>query len=54
MIANSRGYQSRVRAASLGYRMPAMTGAFGVHPEIAPLVEQQTVNLWAAGSIPAI
>lgn len=53
MIANSRGYKSLAGAASLRYRMPAMTGTSGIHPDIAQWIEQQTVNLWAAGSIPA-
>lgn len=54
MIAKSRGCQSLAGAASLRYRMPAMTGTFGIHPDIAQPAEQQTGNLWAAGSIPAI
>ena len=54
MIAYSRGTQSLAGAASLKYRMPAMVGDFHIHPDIAQLVEQQTVNLWAAGSTPVI
>jgi hypothetical protein len=35
-------------------RIPAIVGAFGVHPDIAKLAEQQNCNLWAAGSTPVI
>jgi hypothetical protein len=54
MIAYSRGSQILARAASLKNRMPAIDGAFGIHSEIAQLAEQQTCDLWAAGSIPVI
>ncbi len=54
MIAYSRGSQSLAGAASLKNRMPAMIGDFHVHSDIAQLAEQQTMNLWAAGSTPAI
>jgi hypothetical protein len=54
MIAYSRGSQSLAGAASLKNRMPAMVGAFRIHPDIAQLAEQQIDNLWAAGSTPVI
>jgi hypothetical protein len=53
MIAYSRGSNSLAGAASLKNRMPAIVGAF-IHPDIAHWTEQQTDNLRAAGSIPAI
>ena len=34
--------------------MPAITGTFRIHSDIAQWKEQQTQNLWAAGSIPVI
>jgi hypothetical protein len=40
--------------AYLKNRRPAIVGAFRIHSDIAQLVEQQTDNLWAAGSIPVI
>jgi hypothetical protein len=54
MIAYSRGSNRLAGAASLKNRMPAIVGTFRVHPDIAQRVEQQTDNLRAAGSIPAI
>ncbi len=54
MIAYSRGSQSLAGAASLKNRMPAMVGTFRIHSDIAQLAEQQTDNLWAAGSTPVI
>ena len=54
MIAYSRGSNRLAGAASLKNRMPAIVGAFRLHPCIAQLAEQQTCNLWAAGSTPAI
>jgi hypothetical protein len=54
MIAYSRGSNRLAGAASLKNRMPAIVGAFRIRPDIAQLVEQQTHNLRAAGSIPAI
>ena len=54
MIAYSRGSNRLAGAASLKNRMPAIVGAFRIHPDIAQLAERQTHNLRAAGSIPAI
>ena len=54
MIAYSRGSNRLAGAASLKNRMPAIVGASRIHPDVAQLVEQQTHNLRAAGSIPAI
>jgi hypothetical protein len=54
MIAYSRGSNRLAGAASLKNRMPAIVGAFRIHPDIAHWTEQQTDNLRAAGSIPAI
>src|ERR1039457_1741808 len=54
MVAYSRGSNRLAGAASLKNRMPAIVGAFRIHPGIAQLAEQQTRNLWAAGSTPAI
>jgi hypothetical protein len=54
MIAYSRGSNRLAGAASLKNRMPAIVGTFRIHPDIAQLVEQQTHNLWAAGSTPVI
>ena len=53
MIAYSRGSNRLAGAASLKNRMPAIVGAFRIHPDIAQQVEQQTRNPRAAGSIPA-
>lgn len=52
MIAYSRGSNRLAGAASLKNRMPAIVGTFRIHPDIAQLVERQTPNLRAAGSIP--
>ena len=54
MIAYSRGSNRLAGAASLKNRMPAIVGTFRIHPDIAHWTEQQTLNLRAAGSIPAI
>jgi hypothetical protein len=54
MIAYSRGSNRLAGAASLKNRMPAIVGTFRIHPDIAHWTEQQTHNLRAAGSIPAI
>jgi phytoene dehydrogenase-like protein len=54
MIAYSRGSNRLAGTASLKNRMPATVGAFRLHPGVAQLAEQQTCNLWAAGSTPAI
>jgi hypothetical protein len=52
MIAYSRGSNRLAGTASVKNRMPAIVGTFRMHPDIAQLVEQQTCNLRAAGSIP--
>jgi hypothetical protein len=54
MIAYGRGSQRLAGAASLRNRIPAMIGTFRIHPDIAQMAEQQTQNLWAAGSTPVI
>ena len=54
MIAYSRGSNRLAGAASLKNRMPAIVGTFRIHPDIAQMAEQQTRNLWAAGSTPVI
>ena len=54
MIAYSRGSNRLAGAASLKNRMPAIVGAFRVHPDKAQLTEQQADNLRATGSIPVI
>ncbi len=53
MIANNRGSKRLVGAASLRYRMPAIFGSYSA-ADIAHRVEQQLLELSAAGSIPAI
>jgi hypothetical protein len=57
MNAYSRGSRNRktrlAGAASLRNRMPAFIGTFCIHLDIAQWVEQQPVELWAAGSNPA-
>lgn len=54
MIAYSWGSKCLAGAASQLSRRPAIVGTFRVHPDNTQWAEQQTVNLRAAGSIPAI
>jgi hypothetical protein len=52
MIAYSRGSKRPAGAASLRNRMPALSGFFCRHKEIAQLAEHQLDTLRVAGSNP--
>lgn len=54
MIAYGRGSRCLAGAASLKYRVPAMTGSFRIHLDIAQWLEQQPDTLWVAGSNPVV
>ena len=54
MLAYSRGSKRLAGAAPLEHRMPAIIGPFCPNLDIAQWVEQQTINLYVAGSSPAI
>ena len=54
MIAYSRGSKRLAGAASLRNRMPAVSGAFCTHLDIAQWIEQQPDKLSVAGSTPVI
>lgn len=54
MIAYSRGSKRLAGAVSSKNRMPAIVWTFGIHPDIAQVVEQQTCSLRAAGTAPVV